>query len=60
VPLHWLFVRSLPPIAIMLHVSRDRRNVQAAENAALFGLVEGDNAKNHTCKIITADGHGDR
>ena len=49
-----------PPTAIMLHVSRDRRNVQAAENAALFGLVQGDNAKEDTCKAITAGNLGDR
>jgi hypothetical protein len=49
-----------PPTAIMLHVSRDRRNVQAAENAALFGLVQGDNAKGDTCKAITAANLRDR
>jgi hypothetical protein len=31
----------------MLHVPIDQRNVQAAENAALFGLVQGDKAKAH-------------
>jgi hypothetical protein len=44
----------------MLHVSCDRRNVQAAENAALFGLVQGDNAKEDTCKAITAGNVRDR
>jgi len=44
----------------MLHVSRDLRNVQGAANAALFGLVQGDNAKEDAFKAITADGLGDR
>jgi hypothetical protein len=44
----------------MLHVSRDRRNVQAAENAALFGLVQGGNAKENARKAITASNPRER
>jgi hypothetical protein len=44
----------------MLHISRDWDNVQAAENAALFGLVQGDNAEEDACKAITASNPRDR